>query len=671
MKTNSTFSKMVLLICVLTAVNNKVLAAGINTWLGVTSNWDDPANWSLGHIPDATETAFLMNTMHDPIIRATPLGPRPVGNVIMESDVTLTLNNALHLYETLWMGGDIGLAVVRGPETVHLVGLQSVMFAGKTQFDYLTPDIPGTATITGTVQILKALQLEGGIVDVTSGGELIFVSEAADQMGILNNFNYTGGALTNSGGSIKAQRFVSVSAGPYMVGAPLQLRMDQFGANSASGPYIPAELPCDETRASSSSPNGMVWGWNEAEPHNAQCVQSGWYAVPATTAATPGMGYLTRMQGGDLLIFEGLPNQAETYTVNGLANSGWTTETVQSMAEPFNYGSGWHLLGNPFLAPYDMQSGLAHNAGFDDACIFNNGTYQPLIVPAMYNGVPNSGVVNTGYLAPFQGVMVHRGVGGNEADPLPPTAFTFNRSDCNELQSPRFYKDGEGQALAVSVNGNGFSDVTYIGFNPLASALFDAGMDSRKLRSDNGMPTLYTRNKNQLMAVNTFKSIAETPAVQLGLIPGNNGIFTLTFNGLENFDNSINILLEDKRARVTMDLRAKNEYRFAQNTDDNSDRFVVHFIENNISTSVNNLSNNAFKMYSSGNIMFVDFSQMQAVDATVEVFNELGQKILYDEVKSASVYSKPLSDDHLGYVMVKVTNGDDVKTGKLLIAAAR
>ncbi len=661
-------------------------AVGSYTWNGSASNqWDLPANWTLtsGTAQTLQLPINIPNSDYDVIIPAgTPFSPvisnaifsaafSQVHNLRVNADATLTLTGKeIHLYGTDLFGGVNAYGIISGNRACHIVSsVSNYTVSGKLQIDEFNPETYTSGIVNGSCIIMRKLDL-GGHVNVGNGGELIFRSTSSSQSAILDNFNYTGTNLTQSGtGVIKVERFIPSPTGYHRIGSPIAMNLDQFGA-TGSGPYIPYFPPvpgglCDENVAVSAP--GTVWSYDESNPLNTSCYQYAWTALGPGNAANPGVGYTAKLTAG-VHTFIGLPNQADSYTLTGLKNSNWTNETVQSISQPFNIVSGWHLLANPFLAPLNMAATLSSNPGFDDACVYDeSGIYRPLIIPAIYN-FSNSGVVNAGYLAPFQAVMVHRGLGAPVTQTptlLGSASFTFDKNNCAATQSPVFYKQTNGAGLAIQVTGNGHTDYTYCGYSSDATSDFEVGFDSRKITSDAGVPTLYTKNNDVFMAINTYHSIEETPSIDLGIWPGVNGNFTLTFAGIDNFDISTVIILEDKANGQLTDLRANNNYSFTQTLADNPDRFVIHFSELVIS-GVNHVAADQFKMFSSGNTLYVDFSNMENVNATIDIYNVLGQQISSEKFGSSGIYSKLMSS-FTGYVMVKTVNGGVVRTGKFFI----
>jgi len=661
MKTNiNSWPKPALLCCLLAL--SLFTYSQTNTWLGLSTNWDNPGNWSLGVVPSDPQTVHIALAPKNPVIANVTIVPgRTTGNVIIDDGVILTVNNQLNFKGTTWQGPTTGMAHVRGISYVHITGSLPQTFTGNTEFENLVQDdLSGLSIIAGNLSITNVLSLQGSNMQVS--GNLTFRSTAPGQYGILENFGVCcAGVLSTIGsGTVTSEMFVS-STGYHELGTPVTADLAQLGANGVSGYYIPDPTysPCDERYAASNSPNAGLWSWHENIPTNNTCFQVGWYGESAGTMATPGIGYISLHSAGSVLSVRGTPNQNATYTVSNLGNSNWASNS-QQLHQPYYYGSGWHLLANPYQAPYHMAGSL--NSDFDDAVIYQttgglSGTYQPLIAPSIYTG---PSVVNFGFIAPFQAVMVHK-TPGNTAD------FVFNISNATTAERPDFFKTAEatGKGLVLTVAGNGFKDITCVGFSDQATAGFDVLLDSRKLKSATGQPTLFTINNGNFLSVNTNHSMGETPTVEVAFSPETDGNYTIGTEGIENFDAADAIILEDKKTGQMIDLKQTNNYTFAATAADNLNRFALHFAS---PTYIEEAKSETFKMFGSGNTLFIDFSKLNTVDATIDVFDVLGRKLFSDRYASSSIYSKQLDNIGGAYVVAKVMTGGETETGKVFLA---
>lgn len=85
-------------------------------------------------------------------------------------------------------------------------------------------------------------------------------------------------------------------------------------------------------------------------------------------------------------------------------------------------------------------------------------------------------------------------------------------------------------------------------------------------------------------------------------------------------------------------------------------------------TGIGNLTTtNGISIYSAGNEVFVGFGELKHVDATIDVYNILGQKLLQDKWTKAGTYTKRLNNLDAAYIVVRVNNDGVITTKKLFI----
>ncbi len=85
-------------------------------------------------------------------------------------------------------------------------------------------------------------------------------------------------------------------------------------------------------------------------------------------------------------------------------------------------------------------------------------------------------------------------------------------------------------------------------------------------------------------------------------------------------------------------------------------------------TGLNNITNNkGISIWSSENKVFIDFSKQTKVEATIEIYNVLGQQLVNEKFGRSTVYTKSIGNLEAAYVIVKVKNDNEIITKKLLI----
>lgn len=533
------------------------ITAQINVvWNGsVSSDWHTAANWSPPVVPElCSHFVIIPHTVNQPVVSTLV----NVGRIQLADSVNLVLNADLVVCGD-WIGPDTDEASITGTAKVVMDGFGQ-WIRGYTAFNLLTFRTPDTTRLdTGShVDILYKLNLNNGVFDVTRG-TLRFPSTSDTSYSILDNFSP--GFIGKLQGSAIVERYVPVAGfNQHFFGTPIRnTTFAQMGASGTPGYIIPS-YNCNQNYQAPNSPYGHIFQWHDDVPANATCLYNGW-EVKTSGNAEPGRAYSTYLNGG-LFTITGEINQDSDYTIAGLNNIGWSSNTFQTAGfYPPAYESGWHLVANPYLAPLQLDG---HTPDFDAAAVWVtsgpfSGTYQPIAITG-------------GTVPPFQGFVVHR--------PDPSAAdFTFHKTECIDVTGQPFYKQTGATALSITVTGNGYGDVTYVRFDENATSGYDVNFDNRKPLSVFGQPTLYTYNSNaaQRLSVNVNRSIRETPAVHMNFIPGSNGVFTIHAAGITSFDPTSYIWLEDTKTGDWINLRQQSDYTFTSSTADAHTRFVLHF----------------------------------------------------------------------------------------------
>lgn len=537
------------------------------TWTGATSSaWTTPTNWTPNGIPnDCAHNVTIPNglTTYPTIGLAT----FTVGNFTIEEGATLTIN-----------GGSIGGLKVCGDVTAgatapaNVVGNSNnglILEGGATQeisgilnIDRLRLNNSAGATLQSgaNVSINKAVELQLGTLAI-NGQTMTFKSTSATSYAILDNFSsgYLG-ALT---GNATAERYVPVAGiNQHYIGSPIaSTSFAQLGASGTPGYLIP-KPDCDQNNVASNSPYGNIFEWHDNITANGTCLYNGW-EVKTSGTAQAGKGYSVYLPNGTFSI-TGALNQNTSYNVGGLDNIGWESNTLQTVGTvPAVYKSGWHIVANPFLAPLQLSG---HSANFTSAAVW--------VTSGPFAGTYQSVAITGGQIAPFQGFIVRR-----SSTIAPAATFTFDKSECVTTTNIPFYKTASEHALSLQVSGNGFNDITRVEFNSSTTNGFDVDYDAFKPISALGQPTIASFNTDitERLAINVNKNIAETPNVQLNFVPGNNGTFSFTVDGINTFDPTSYITLEDTKEGTMIDLRQHPVYTFTASKTDNHNRFVLHF----------------------------------------------------------------------------------------------
>ncbi len=271
-------------------------------------------------------------------------------------------------------------------------------------------------------------------------------------------------------------------------------------------------------------------------------------------------------------------------------------------------GDGWNFTGNPYPSALDWEA-----AGWTKTNLAND-------MYVVWNGATNStystggGSTNGGtrYIPAAQGFFVQAGAPG--------TLGVNNSVRTHSTQD--FWKSDETMEnrLSLTISNGQISDETVIYFNESATPELDYSFDARKLMAV-AAPQAYTKLGEDLMAINTFNNIPQTPKVTMGINAPEEGEYSIIASNIESFDATTPVYLEDLLTGQKVNLRETNTYTFSSG-EGTTERFVVHFAEyqgigDNTSGEVNNI-------YAVNQTIYVDF---KGSNGAIAIYNILGQEI--------------------------------------------
>ncbi|MFN8285148.1 MAG: fibronectin type III domain-containing protein [Chitinophagales bacterium] len=529
----------------------------VSTWTGTAStDWFDANNWSPAGVPTGCGSIAVIPTTpvgsQFPIILAANAN---VGALTVQDNATVTINSGFKLQVCgNLIGGLSTPGQVLSLGELELNGTTNQKLSNRLEVQTLRLNNAAGASLQpgSFYDIFNEVDLQNGTLDATTG-TIRFRSTADNQIAVIDDFSagYTG----TISGTIRAERYYHSSStyDAHYMGSPINnASFSQFGAGGVGGYAVPTAT-CDETQLIYGSPYGTVARLDET--NGASCALGGWFFETGGNADNA-RGYSVRKSGAGVLTVIGAPNLGSSYSLGGLGNSSWSNVSLQG--RPMT--SGWQLVANPYLAYLDISS---TPGGFDaQKLVWHTsgafaGTYQPATV-----------------VSPFQAFMVH------VSAPGAPQTYTINGTSRVKPGTPSTFQKTNDQELTITAANTATQllDVTTVAFNTDATVNMDAQYDGMKVAGALNRHTLYTHNANpmQWLAVNTLKSIEETSTVPVGFEAGISGNYSFSFGGVNSFDPTSYITLEDKKLNIFHDVRS-GDYSFTADATDNFDRFVLHF----------------------------------------------------------------------------------------------
>jgi hypothetical protein len=306
---------------------------------------------------------------------------------------------------------------------------------------------------------------------------------------------------------------------------------------------------------------------------------------------------------------------------------------------------GYNLIGNPYPSAININGFNTWGNNMDASIWIWNGS----------NYIASNGLIGDfSTIASNQAFMVKANNSGIPSLIIPASAKTFGGA---------FYKSSVSDLLKLKVVGNNFEDITYINFNSNATKGYDGQFDVEKLFGISDAPQLYTLIPNKNLSINTFPELNENVVVPLALQVGKSGLYSISADEINSFNNNTEIILEDKLTKSFIDMKKQNIYSFYANPSDNSYRFNVLFGKLNNNNGINN--ENDVLIYANENKIYIK-NQGNSIIEEVVIMNLLGQEIMRQKVSNNTVNTLELNESS-AYYLVKVITSSNTISKKVFI----
>jgi len=376
---------------------------------------------------------------------------------------------------------------------------------------------------------------------------------------------------------------------------------------------------------------------------------------PASGWATVGSGALNHMTGY-------VTKYPVNHTVNFTGNLNTGTKSRIDLARnttPFN-NFGWNLVGNPYPSPIDWDLVVGtDNLAFVSSTKLNAAVHVRKNDGSVLTYVPNITSNDPDRIIPaMQAFWVQVEISNTTASLSLDNSVRVHGAN-NILKSNNILN-----LLKLKINRDIYEDEATVLFMNGATDNFDAAFDGVKLYSENDQhPQIYTLDaNNEALAINSLPELTANKSVKLGFNTQVVGSFTITAADLSDFDQNVSIHLEDLTSNVITDLRQQNSYTFNSNAIITNDRFVLHF--GLTSTNTPTSSSSDVNIYANSNSIYV--ANVTGDNATVSVFNLLGQEVYSHQLNNASL-NKLNVNLPAGQYIVRVINNNKITTGKVVL----
>ena len=379
-----------------------------------------------------------------------------------------------------------------------------------------------------------------------------------------------------------------------------------------------------------------------------------WNAVnyPITQLLNPGQGYFvwpTTTPGA------GNPASPDSAVVKGNLNYQDINLTLANTNS--SIASGWNVVGNPFPVALYWNGDASWNLNNVGAAMYIKNPVSGNYVVWNYN--TGGSDINSGYIATGQGFWVRTAdtTGTAASMTLPASQRSHNNAS--------FYKSSGGaflpEQLLLTVQKEGKTDKTIIGFIEDATVGYDGPYDATYLSGEEGVLSLYSMIGGANYALNHLPSIEEYKIVPIGFEPKLSGEFLLTSEWMESFPEDVPIYLEDIKDSYFQDLRSNPDYVFVADVNDDIHRFNIHFA-NPLDVEDYKLQSEVH-IYAYNKTIYVKIPESLRGD--IIVYNMLGEEITQHK-NSSGLVKIPVNSSN-SYFVVKVISEGEIGSEKVLI----
>lgn len=274
-------------------------------------------------------------------------------------------------------------------------------------------------------------------------------------------------------------------------------------------------------------------------------------------------------------------------SISGTPNNGNVTIPISGDGDRFN------IVGNPYSAPIDRADFIFENANAIDGNIWlwdDGGTNEGSVRGGDYIVVNDLGATSIVDLAgtglkgtsafnekigSVQGFLVK--ALGNETITFKPT---MQRSETDDNSDQHYYRknDLSPALIRISLSGNGLYNETIIGFTENATLGKDFALDAEKF-SGNEAISLYSIQQDYKYAIQALPlSEINNMEIDLGMKLNKSGSYQIRLNESEQFNNSVDIYLQDHLENKVANLSEYNSYYFSTDAIVDSRRFSITII---------------------------------------------------------------------------------------------
>jgi hypothetical protein len=190
-------------------------------------------------------------------------------------------------------------------------------------------------------------------------------------------------------------------------------------------------------------------------------------------------------------------------------------------------------------------------------------------------------------------------------------------------------------------------------------------MDAYKLFNDiTHASQIYFKTTDDVdVATKTLKLENGNTMYPLYLKVTGTGTYSIEASDINTFGANTGISLKDNKTNITVDLKANPVYTFTASAGDDDARFTLYFSD---VLGINNMDNNAFKVYSFDNSIYIQNNELKNSNGTVLVYDMIGKEMMQEKLGSDAI-TRINTNLSTGFYIVSVKTNKGVYNQKVYI----
>lgn len=618
--------------------------------INVRNSW---VNTNIGSFTSGTSTVyFLGNTT---LTSGTTAATRAnFDNLLVPSGSTLVISGSSQI--DLWRNLSMNGTLTSNTSLIRLVGSSSQAISGTSMtLNALEVGNTGTKTLSAPVNILDSVKISAAGT-LASGGNLTLkstlnlkgrIAQIASGGSITGNVTVETFAKGGSPGwaELGAGGLSGLTFNSWYGQIPMAIEGSTTGVTSAGGYYFES-----------------VQGWDETNSNGYDTT------ITVTSPITVGKGYWVYLASSTSTA------NNMTWSASGTPVTGNVNITLTKSAQ-----NGDNLIANPYASPISWTKLWNGNGAVNNAIYTYNadgGVYASYV-----SGVGTNG--GTDIIPAGQGFYVSATSG--TVLTATESCKTNNNTSANQLLRPsasQATQSNIGQVFKLNINGtNGDFDETAFRFHASATTVYDQQWDAKKIFVTPGYAgypgnysqytTISSKSGNQDYSINSLPPLTQSVTIPVLVKVMSTGSYTISPGSLQDFSNPTCFVLHDKLLNVNHNL---NNGPYVCNIADTTSvpRFELIICAQSAPTAIENNANNTtvnpIQISQDMNGAFVKTSFDTPKNATISVYNVVGQKLGKDiHVNGTETTTYIALDLHNQVIMIRVTTDKESVVKKIVL----